>query len=128
MCVRLPAQVFVLMVEGSSHASVASMLAFAYAMHYLLIMLRMPDFLGHLTVQLLNDLEEYVEANMAQWLAWARFLFRIAYIVVMQLFFRLISQVSDAILCAVITVCVCAIVYLLREGKGRESERVCERE
>ena len=45
-----------------------------------------------------------------QQLAWARFLFRIAYIVVMQLFFRLISQVSDAVLCAVITVC--AIVYL----------------
>jgi hypothetical protein len=45
------------------------------------------------TVQLLADSDGYVEANMPEWLQWARFAFRIAYMVVMQLFFKLMTQV-----------------------------------
>jgi hypothetical protein len=138
--------------------------SFVHALHYVVIMLRMPDFLGHVTVQLLADSDGYVQANMPEyvtcggagrcgkwwapacpfvchassgcvrlcacvcvcvraglwgaaqvgghenngtlpwlcppplpccrWIEWARFAFRIAYIVVMQIFFKLMSQVG----------------------------------
>ncbi len=53
--------------SGSSSGSGGGVPSFVHALHYVVIMLRMPDFLGHVTVQLLADSDGYVEANMPEY-------------------------------------------------------------
>jgi hypothetical protein len=77
----------------SSSAFVKRSCSYAVAVHYVVIALRMPDYLGHLTLRVFSDIESGMRVIAPLWTQWTSFMLRIAYVVVMQLFFRLIAQV-----------------------------------
>lgn len=91
MAALLVPQVLLVCIDCRQHTQPS----FAYALHYSVLIVRTPDFLGHVTVQLFSQAENTVLLWYPDWILVVKLAMRVLYFGVTQLYFNVLYRVCS---------------------------------